>query len=133
MLVLIGALPYLAFALDGGPPWLMRWFRFQCHGRPERTLTLAGRLFPVCSRCLGIYTGLALAGALAWPLLSRNARRAWLAFGALAMVSEVALQDGTHHAPFHALRLLTGLMLAWPVALILLAEITPPERDRSAP
>jgi len=120
-LVLAGALPYLAFALGGGPTWLARWFRFQCHGRIDRTLALGGQYFPVCSRCLGIYTGLALASILVIPKVSAPARRMWIVGAALAMVLEVYVQDASGHAPIHVLRLVTGLLLAWPVALTLVA------------
>ena len=113
-LVLIGALPYLAFALGGGPLWLSQWFRFQCHGRADRTLSWGAQLLPVCSRCLGIYSGLALAGLLALPRISARARRLWLVSAAAGMVLEVSVQDGTGHAPIHLLRLVTGLLLAWP-------------------
>lgn len=132
-LVLAGALPYLSFALHGGPAWLSAWFRFQCHGRAERTVEFAGRLFPVCSRCMGIYSGLALAAVLAWPDVSARARRLWLVAAAALMVAEVVVQERTGHAPIHALRLLTGLLLAWPVALTLLAASpsAPTETARS--
>lgn len=132
-LVVAGALPYLAFAFDGGPSWLARWFHFQCHGRAERTLAIGDRLMPVCSRCLGIYTGLLLVGAVALPRLPSNVRRVWIVSAAIAMVVEVWIQDATGHAPIHALRLLTGLLLAWPIALtfVAAAEVSPAERDRS--
>ncbi|MBC7119004.1 MAG: DUF2085 domain-containing protein [Methanobacteriaceae archaeon] len=28
-----------------------------CHRRPDRTFSIGGRRFPVCSRCTGIYIG----------------------------------------------------------------------------
>jgi uncharacterized membrane protein len=36
-------------------------FSFVCHQIPERSLHLAGHKFGVCSRCTGLYSGLALA------------------------------------------------------------------------
>jgi uncharacterized membrane protein len=138
-LVAAGLLPYVAFALRGDRGFvaegLSAWFRFQCHGRADRSLSVAGEVFPVCSRCMGIYSGLALASLLALPRVSARARRAWLVGAAVAMVLEVQLQDRTGHAPIHALRLLTGLALAWPVALIVLAALAPAPTatDRSPP
>jgi uncharacterized membrane protein len=35
-----------------------------CHHDPARTLTVGGRLLPVCARCTGLYAGLALGPAL---------------------------------------------------------------------
>ena len=50
-------------------------FILVCHRLPERTLQLAGVAMPVCSRCGGIFAGLALGIVVAWPRLSlRHAR-----------------------------------------------------------
>lgn len=123
-LVLAGLLPFIAWALHDVAPGAYRvldgWFRFQCHARADRTLALAARLFPVCSRCLGIYFGLAAAAVIARPRLTPGARRVWLLAAAALMVAEVFVQDATGHAPFHHLRLATGVFLAWPVVLIVL-------------
>ena len=42
--------------------WLDAFFAKQCHRLPARMLP--GFAFPVCARCLGIYAGIGLAGAL---------------------------------------------------------------------
>ncbi len=122
-LIATGILPFLAVIAPGSTvsELLAPWFRFQCHGLAERTIALAGRPFPVCSRCLGIYAGLSLAALLMRPLVSPHARRAWLVAAAIAMVAEVVVQDSTGHAPIHALRAATGLALAWPIALMVIA------------
>jgi uncharacterized membrane protein len=125
--VLAGALPFISWSLSqfsDAARLLAPWFQLQCHGRLDRTLALSGRYFPVCSRCLGIYAGLLVAGVVARPLLSASARRGWLLAAAALMVLEVYVQDTTGHRPYHALRLLTGMLLAWPVALTLIAAAT---------
>lgn len=40
-----------------------------CHQRPERSFHRHGAQYPVCARCLGLYTG-AVAGVLGWGLIS---------------------------------------------------------------
>lgn len=133
VLVIAGALPFISWSLswigESGPRVLAPWFRFQCHGLLDRTLALSGRYFPVCSRCLGIYAGLLIAAVVARPLLDARVRRGWLLAAATLMVLEVFVQDSTGHRPYHALRLLTGILLAWPVALTLIAAATS-ESDR---
>lgn len=41
-----------------------------CHQLPERSFVWAGRQWPVCARCSGLYLGAAL-GVVAWFLLRR--------------------------------------------------------------
>jgi uncharacterized membrane protein len=40
-----------------------------CHQRPERSFHRHGAQYPVCARCLGLYTG-AVAGVLGWGLIA---------------------------------------------------------------
>lgn len=134
-LALAGALPFISWSLsqmdEHAPRLLAPWFRFQCHGLVDRTLVLGGQPFPVCSRCLGIYGGLLIGGLLALPLLTARARRVWLLGAAALMVLEVFVQDTTGHRPYHPLRLLTGFLLALPVALTLIAAMhSEPETER---
>lgn len=134
-LALAGALPFISWSLslmdERVPRLLAPWFRFQCHGLVERTLVLGGQPFPVCSRCLGLYGGLLVGGLLTLPSLTARARRVWLLGAAALMVLEVFVQDTTGHRPYHSLRLLTGLLLALPVALTLIAAMrTEPEAER---
>lgn len=122
--MLSGSLPFIHWSLSGmGSPAaavLAPWFQFQCHGLAERTLALGGRDFPVCSRCLGIYSGLLMAALVARPLIEAARRRLWIIAAAGFMVMEVLVQDLTRHPPYHLLRMLTGILLAWPVALTLM-------------
>jgi uncharacterized membrane protein len=58
-----------------------------CHQQPERSFQHDGAQYPVCARCLGLYTG-AVGGVLVWTTLSGLGRTAragalWLAHPAL--------------------------------------------------
>lgn len=67
----------------------------------------------VCSRCAGLYLGVALGVALPLP-------RRWLPHGRALVLAAVAIaaidvltQDLGLHAPYHPGRLATGLLLGW--------------------
>ena len=94
-----------------------------CHRLPERTLELAGVAMPLCSRCAGIFSGLALGAALCWPRLTLpRARLALLAAG-LLMLGDVLTQDLGVHPMWHATRLATGALLGWVASAALMAAI----------
>ena len=38
----------------------MKYTKFICHRRPERSFHIRNHQFPVCARCTGFYTGLAV-------------------------------------------------------------------------
>ncbi len=42
-----------------------------CHQLPERSFALAGRQWPVCARCSGLYLG-AIVGLAAWLMVRRS-------------------------------------------------------------
>ena len=113
LLVAAGLVPWL-LALQ--PEWsrlLFPVFRSLCHQRPERTLTILGAPMVVCSRCAGIYLGLVLGVALPLPRRSLARGRA-LVIAAIALATlDVLTQDLGLHAPFHPVRLATGLLLGW--------------------
>jgi uncharacterized membrane protein len=48
---------------------------FICHQRPERSFHHQGAQYPVCARCLGLYTG-AVGGVLLWTAVSGLGRTA---------------------------------------------------------
>jgi uncharacterized membrane protein len=88
-------------------------FVTMCHRIPERTLTLAGVAMPLCSRCAGVFAGVA-AGALAlWPRLSRRAWRWAITAACGGMVLDVATQDLGLHPVWHATRLATGFAFGY--------------------
>jgi uncharacterized membrane protein len=86
-----------------------------CHRIPERVLTVAGVAMPLCSRCTGLWGGLSLAAAFAWPALSIRALRVALPVAALLMLAEIVTQDLGLHPVCHATRLLSGLLVAAPL------------------
>ena len=103
------------------------WFDLHCERDPARTLTLLGVPLGVCARCSGIYFGLGLGAALRRPRLSPAATRAWVLLAAALMLADVALERYGWHGPAAPLRVLTGLLLAYPVGvgLALLVQPTP--------
>jgi len=115
-------------------PWLLILFREQgrqlqptfhafCHQMPARTLVVMGNPMVVCSRCAGIYAGMAL-GAL-MPSCAFLARRGRLllvlALG--AMLLDVLLQDGGMRPSSHVMRLSTGFFVGWSASAFLFASL----------
>lgn len=73
---------FLALEMRGVSAFFYRFFSFVCHQIPERSIELLGQPMAVCSRCFGIYLGLAV-GTLAYPVLRDITRidplpRVWL-------------------------------------------------------
>jgi uncharacterized membrane protein len=93
------------------------WFELHCERDPARTLNLAGVALGVCARCSGIYIGLGLGALLRVPALSAPATRAWVGVGAALMLLDVLLEDQGLHGGWPAVRLLTGVLLAYPVGV----------------
>jgi uncharacterized membrane protein len=91
------------------------WFDLHCERDPARTLLLGGVPLAVCARCSGIYFGLGLGAALRRPHLSPRALRGWVLAAAAFMLLDVELERRGLHGPWSALRVLTGLLLAYPV------------------
>jgi uncharacterized membrane protein len=109
---LTGFLGFFAFAVGA----------LVCHQLPERSFFLAGRQFPVCARCSGLYAGVVL-GLVAWwvwrrlrpgphgvdPRLARNAFLVVLLPTAVSWVSgELGFWDGSN---------LTRAVLALPLGV----------------
>lgn len=99
-------------------------FTFICHRIPERVIAVLGVPTPLCSRCLGLWGGLSLSAAFAWPAISLRALRVVLPVAALLMLIEVVTQDLGYHPVFHPTRLLTGLLVSVPVGGVVGALIT---------
>ncbi len=93
------------------------WFELHCERDPSRTLSVAGTPLGVCARCSGIYLGIGLGAWLRCPQLSARATRAWVGIGAALMLLDVTLEDHGLHGGWPAVRVLTGLLLAYPVGV----------------
>ena len=97
-----------------------------CHRLPARTLTLAGEAMPVCSRCGGIFAGLALAGMLAYPRISLRGSRGLLLLAGALMLADVLRQDVYGGGVVHPLRILSGIAVGYTTALGALAALRGP-------
>ncbi|MGE0325108.1 MAG: DUF2085 domain-containing protein [Polyangiaceae bacterium] len=122
-LVVIGFAPVWVWAVSDIPAlsWLATpfeaWFSYQCHREPERSFALLGRFLPVCNRCLGIYLGLGLGALCMRPRLSVWPLRLWVGFAAAAMILDVWTEALAMRPPSSPVRLFTGILLAYPVAV----------------
>lgn len=116
--LLSAALPLGLLAEAMGLP-----FMFVCHRMTERTLHLAGEAMPLCSRCAGIFTGLALGAITCWPRVTVQRARLLLAGGGLLMLADVVTQDLGIHPVWHTTRLLTGGLLGWIACATLMTAI----------
>jgi uncharacterized membrane protein len=90
-------------------------FSFVCHQIPERSFHLAGYKFAVCSRCTGIYAGLALA-ALTYPLVhslkqTETPSLLWLFIAAAPLAVDWSLGYFSIWQNNHASRFATGFLL----------------------
>jgi uncharacterized membrane protein len=122
MFVCMGLLPWVV-------PFLRAWrpnsgvgdaldfmFITMCHRLPERTLSLAGVAMPVCSRCAGIFAGVAAGALVARPRISAPAWRWAMTAGLGLMGLDVATQDLGMHPVWHATRLASGAIFGYALA-----------------
>jgi uncharacterized membrane protein len=106
----IGALPaWVAGLVDTA-------FLSLCHHLPGRVLSVGGEAMCVCSRCAGLYGGLALGFVVASPRLADATYRRIVMLAAALTALDVVTQDLGLHAPSHPVRLATGALLGWAVA-----------------
>jgi len=101
---------YTAFASA-----IYKTFSYVCHQMPERSFHLGRYKFGVCSRCTGVYSGLALA-TLVYPL-TRSLKRPdtpsilWLILSAVPLAIDFSLgYFGIWHNT-HLSRFITGALL----------------------
>ena len=94
-----------------------------CHQIPARSFHVLGEPLTVCHRCTGLYVGFAV-GVLAWPWLPTLATRLaanprWVAVFLIPLAIDWAIVVNTP-----ATRFATGLIAAFPVALLSLVAFT---------
>lgn len=111
-----GALPWLLLSLPGSFDAFGKFgalFATLCHQRPERSLAHEGVHMVVCSRCAGLYLGMAIASLTLVP--RRWLNRAGWAIGLCVVPAliDVITQDLGLHAPWHPSRLVTGFVMGW--------------------
>lgn len=117
LLLGVGLSPWLVALLGQSDDLRAVFFPF-CHQLPARSLTLGAAVqgaMVVCSRCAGIYLGVALGALVAMP-------RAWVRHGRtlvfIALMLNLMQASGRwlgFYAVVHGLRVSAGLLLGWSV------------------
>lgn len=114
------ASPFAPAVLGGrAADWLDHAFMGMCHRLPERSLSFMGEVMPLCSRCVGLATGLGLGMLVAWPRLTVRRLRVAVTVGAAFLFVELTTQDLGWHPVTHATRLLSGWLVAYPIGAAL--------------
>jgi uncharacterized membrane protein len=117
---LLAVLPFLPpilarLGLDAAAVALDAVWAPLCHRIPERCILWLGTTMPVCSRCLGLIVGLGAGIAIARPLLSPRILVAAVGLASVLLGVELVTQEVGLHPVFHPTRLLSGLLLAYPI------------------
>jgi uncharacterized membrane protein len=118
-----GILPWTFIIARSRPPALIGLFHSFCHQLPERTLTLFGTPMLVCSRCAGIYAGIALGALLPAPPFPVRWGRCVVMVAATMMLLDVLAQNLGIYPVLHATRILTGLAAGWSVSALMFAYL----------
>ncbi len=120
--VAVGLLPWVLPLLRAWLPLgavgvaLDATFVTMCHRLPERTLSLAGVAMPLCSRCAGVFGGVALGALAVWPRFTARAWRWVITAAAGSMLLDVATQDLGLHPVWHVTRLASGAAFGYAIA-----------------
>ena len=126
--MLLGCICWLAVVF--APPFagayaeVVRWLLDTvCHQNPSRSFHVFGEPIAACHRCTGLYVGFT-AGVLVWPWLPILAARLaanprWVGVFLLPLAVDWAIVVNTP-----ASRFVTGLVAAFPVALLPLVAFT---------
>jgi uncharacterized membrane protein len=119
-LALVLAAPWAAHRGSWIAPLLYAFFDPVCHQIAERSFHLWHQPFAVCHRCTGLYLGFAL-GIVVWPTLPIAATRLLERPRTIVLFSIPLAIDAVLLANTPASRFATGLIAAFPVALLVLA------------
>ncbi|MFT3830398.1 MAG: DUF2085 domain-containing protein [Opitutaceae bacterium] len=118
-----GSLPWV-FALAGArPAAAVALFHGVCHQLPERTACLSGVAMLVCSRCAGIYAGVALGAVLPAPRCWAPHARKLLFLAAVPLLADVISQATGAMPILHVTRLMTGALAGWLASALLFAAL----------
>lgn len=126
-MVFVGGLPWLSALAGRALPVSLRHaialaFAASCHHMPDRTLQMYAQPMCVCSRCAGVYAGIALAAVGSWSRGGTRRLQVLFGTGFTLMIADVVTQDLGLHAPSHALRLASGALVGGTAAAWMLAE-----------
>jgi uncharacterized membrane protein len=128
---LAGSLSFVALAVTIMPDqshtgWAYFIFRFLCHQRPERSFFLRGRQVPLCERCLALYLGIWLGGAIF--VLSRRKsgiHQPWVLIAAwIPLLADAITQWLGFRESNAILRVWTGALAGVVLALFVLRRIS---------
>ena len=129
-LIVVGALPWIAplvtprWTLPGSVIWALdSGFDAVCHRIPERAMPLAGTMMPICSRCAGIFAGLAIGALIARPRLSLKKTIVLIGITSALMLADVVTQDLGMHPVWHPTRIATGIAVGYVLAVGLLSTL----------
>lgn len=129
-LIIVGALPWIAPLVT--PRWTLpgsvlsaldAGFELVCHRIPERAMFLAGTLMPICSRCAGIFAGLAIGAVIARPRLTLKRTFLWIGITSALMLADVVTQDLGIHPVWHSTRIATGIAVGYVLSVGLLSTL----------
>lgn len=126
--ILLGLRAALVFS--GILPWILPFLRSRlplgqlgvaldyvflgmCHRRAARTLVLDGIAMPLCSRCAGIFLGVAIAAIIARPILAMRTWRVLFVIACALMLTDVVTQDLGLHPVWHPTRILSGVLVGY--------------------
>ena len=123
LLALSGALPWMLVAFSRYTSAMRPLFKSFCHQIPERSLTFFGTPMVVCSRCAGIYAGIALGAVMpSFDFMARHGRLLlWVAL--FIVLSDVFVQNYLLHSINHTLRITTGFIAGWTASAFLFSSI----------
>jgi uncharacterized membrane protein len=105
-----------------------------CHQQPERSLEMWGSQLPVCARCLGVYTGGAVAGLLGFTAAGRLTPRRYRSVLLIALIpTSVTLvyEWLTGVMPANWLRAVTGATLGAAVAAVVVSALASHDGERT--
>jgi uncharacterized membrane protein len=126
MFAFAGLLPWALIFLPGLAQESHLLLKNLCHQMPERSLAFFGEPMAVCSRCAGIYAGIALGAIMPAPgFLTRLGSKAlWIALS-IALL-DVIIQNYLLRSMIHGCRISTGAIAGWAACAYMFASMAKP-------